>query len=105
MFQLAPSSVTAHRGQGTIEVDRRVAGVRNVWSRLEPWDGSDAAAASESRCKVAEGGMAGRPSSALRSVLAPLALAQFICTFAGSNMNVMINDVSTDLGTTVHACR
>jgi hypothetical protein len=49
--------------------------------------------------------MAGRPSSALRSVLAPLALAQFICTFAGSNMNVMINDVSTDLGTTVHACR
>ncbi|WP_236649996.1 MFS transporter [Kutzneria albida] len=40
-------------------------------------------------------------SSALRAVLVPLALAQFLCTFAGSNMNVMINDISTDLGTTV----
>jgi MFS family permease len=37
----------------------------------------------------------------LRAVLVPLALAQFICSFAGSNMNVMINDISTDLGTTV----
>ncbi|GAA1756219.1 MFS transporter [Luedemannella helvata] len=36
-----------------------------------------------------------------RSVLAPLALAQFICSFAGSNMNVMINDISRDLDTTV----
>lgn len=35
-----------------------------------------------------------------RSIL-PLALAQFICSFAGSNMNVMINDISQDLGTTV----
>ncbi|MEU2422229.1 MFS transporter [Streptomyces sp. NPDC007851] len=34
-------------------------------------------------------------------VLAALALAQFICSFAGSNMNVMINDISRDLGTTV----
>ena len=31
----------------------------------------------------------------------PLALAQFICSFAGSNMNVMINDISHDLDTTV----
>jgi hypothetical protein len=31
----------------------------------------------------------------------PLALAQFICSFAGSNMNVMINDISRDLDTTV----
>ncbi|GIH06125.1 MFS transporter [Rhizocola hellebori] len=37
----------------------------------------------------------------LRRVLAPLALAQFICSFAGSNMNVMINDISQDLNTTV----
>jgi MFS family permease len=36
-----------------------------------------------------------------RRVLAPLALAQFICSFAGSNMNVMINDMSADLDTTV----
>jgi MFS family permease len=43
----------------------------------------------------------GRPSSALRRVLVPLALAQFICSFAGSNMNVMINDISTDLDTSV----
>jgi MFS family permease len=42
-----------------------------------------------------------RPSSGLRSVLLPLALAQFICSFAGSNMNVMITDISKDLDTTV----
>ncbi|MEU4221954.1 MFS transporter [Actinoplanes sp. NPDC026623] len=34
-------------------------------------------------------------------MLIPLALAQFICSFAGSNMNVMINDISEDLNTTV----
>jgi MFS family permease len=44
---------------------------------------------------------AGRSSEALRRVLIPLALAQFICSFAGSNMNVMINDMSRDLNTTV----
>ena len=36
-----------------------------------------------------------------RRLLLPLALAQFICSFAGSNMNVMINDISKDLDTTV----
>ena len=40
-------------------------------------------------------------SNNLRAVLAPLALAQFICSFAGSNMNVMITDMSEDLDTTV----
>jgi MFS family permease len=34
-------------------------------------------------------------------LLLPLALAQFICSFAGSNMNVMINDITKDLDTTV----
>ena len=36
-----------------------------------------------------------------RRLIAPLALAQFICSFAGSNMNVMIDDISTDLDTSV----
>ncbi|WP_320773116.1 MFS transporter [Streptomyces sp. CRN 30] len=36
-----------------------------------------------------------------RRVLAALALAQFVCSFAGSNTNVMINDISRDLDTTV----
>src|SRR6202012_857606 len=36
-----------------------------------------------------------------REFIAPLALAQFICSFAGSNMNVMINDISADLNTDV----
>jgi MFS family permease len=36
-----------------------------------------------------------------RRLLLPLALAQFICSFAGSNMNVMINDISRDLDTDV----
>ena len=42
-----------------------------------------------------------RAARAAGRVLAPLALAQFICSFAGSNMNVMINDISHDLDTTV----
>ena len=37
----------------------------------------------------------------MRRLLLPLALAQFICSFAGSNMNVMITDISDDLDTTV----
>jgi MFS family permease len=41
------------------------------------------------------------PASSLRRMLVPLALAQFICSFAGSNMNVMINDISQDLNTDV----
>jgi MFS family permease len=36
-----------------------------------------------------------------RAFIAPLALAQFMCSFAGSNMNVMINDISRDLHTDV----
>src|SRR5947207_1673204 len=36
-----------------------------------------------------------------RRLILPLALAQFICSFAGSNMNVMITDISEDLGTDV----
>jgi MFS family permease len=41
------------------------------------------------------------PAFSPRRFLIPLALAQFICSFAGSNMNVMINDISHDLDTTV----
>ena len=50
---------------------------------------------------MAENVSPARLSAPLRSMLIPLALAQFICSFAGSNMNVMINDISTDLDTTV----
>ncbi|MFD7709633.1 MFS transporter [Streptomyces sp. NPDC059785] len=46
-------------------------------------------------------GAAADPAHPLRRVLVPLALAQFICSFAGSNMNVMITDISEDLNTTV----
>ena len=42
-----------------------------------------------------------QPAGSLRRMLLPLALAQFICSFAGSNMNVMITDISDDLDTTV----
>src|SRR3954469_24222509 len=52
------------------------------------------------RCTVAQHATGGRTSE-LRRALIPLALAQFICSFAGSNMNVMINDISEDLDTTV----
>ncbi|MFJ9079412.1 MFS transporter [Streptomyces sp. NPDC102278] len=49
--------------------------------------------------RAAGSGAGGVPGA--RRILAPLALAQFICSFAGSNMNVMINDISEDLDTTV----
>ena len=50
---------------------------------------------------MADSASLGQGSSNLGRVLAPLALAQFICSFAGSNMNVMITDMSEDLDTTV----
>src|SRR5215218_7908623 len=50
---------------------------------------------------MADGIEATRPWSESRRLILPLALAQFICSFAGSNMNVMINDISEDLDTTV----
>src|SRR5438552_14848807 len=37
-----------------------------------------------------------------RTMLIPLALTQFIASFAGSNMNVAITSISKDLNTTVH---
>ncbi len=43
----------------------------------------------------------GAAAAAAKVVLIPLALAQFVCSFAGSNMNVMISDISKDLGTGV----
>src|SRR5438046_10455904 len=48
-----------------------------------------------------EGVSVGRTSCALRNILVPLALSQLLCSFAGSNMNGMITDISEDLHTTV----
>jgi MFS family permease len=42
-----------------------------------------------------------RQLASARRLILPLAFAQFISSFAGSNMNVMINDISNDLDTTV----
>ena len=50
---------------------------------------------------VAAAAASARPRASARRLIAPLALAQFICSFAGSNMNVMITDISHDLDTTV----
>ena len=50
---------------------------------------------------VSQTPIAERPALSARRLILPLALAQFICSFAGSNMNVMINDISDDLDTTV----
>ena len=38
----------------------------------------------------------------MRRILLPLALTQFVASFAGSSMNVSISSISEDLGTTVH---
>src|SRR5687767_9050752 len=40
-------------------------------------------------------------TQAAAAVVLPLALAQFICSFAGSNMNVAISTIADDLGTSV----
>jgi MFS family permease len=39
---------------------------------------------------------------ALRRMLLPLALTQFIASFAGSNMNVAISSIAKDIGASVH---
>jgi MFS family permease len=44
---------------------------------------------------------ASQAGSARSSVLLPLALAQFIASYAASNMNVAISSIANDLGTTV----
>src|SRR4051794_28737923 len=40
-------------------------------------------------------------ASAGRAMLVPLVLAQFLCSFAGTTMNVAISSIATDLGTNV----
>src|SRR6478609_4653701 len=50
---------------------------------------------------ASQGRAGGEALRSIRRLIAPLALAQFICSFAGSNMNVMISDISKDLNTTV----
>ena len=44
-------------------------------------------------------GVSAGPAAA--ALVLPLALAQFICSFAGSNMNVAISTIADDLGTSV----
>jgi MFS family permease len=41
------------------------------------------------------------PALTARTMIRPLALAQFICSYAATNMNVAISDIARDLGTTV----
>jgi len=41
-------------------------------------------------------------ASLLGSILLPLVLAQFVCSYAGSNMNVAVTSIADDLGTDVH---
>ncbi len=50
---------------------------------------------------MTEQAVSARSSQAARRALIPLALAQFICSFAGTNMTVMIKDISESLNTTL----
>src|SRR5947209_14447604 len=45
---------------------------------------------------------AGKGGISPRKMLLPLALTQLVASFAGSNMNVAINNISKDLNTTIH---
>jgi MFS family permease len=42
-----------------------------------------------------------RPAAAAQAIVLPLALAQFIASYAATNMNVAISTIADDLGTTV----
>ena len=63
--------------------------------------GAESRGVSEGSAAASEALTPERPRASARRLILPLALAQFICSFAGSNMNVMINDISEDLDTTV----
>src|SRR6187551_2852376 len=41
------------------------------------------------------------PATQARNMLLPLVLAQFLCSFAGTTMNVAISNIAADLGTDV----
>src|SRR5437588_8218675 len=43
----------------------------------------------------------GQYGQSARSMLLPLALAQFVASYAGTNMNVAVSSIASDLGTTV----
>src|SRR5688572_8799804 len=103
-------SAGANAQRGNSPLDGLLPGLTSARSTISVFDASASAgvarigratAATRSRYDVAERDETGTRSTELRRVLLPLALAQFICSFAGSNMNVMINDISTDLDTTV----
>jgi MFS family permease len=51
---------------------------------------------------TAAGGRPGGRGISQRRMLLPLALTQFVASFAGSNMNVAITSIAKDLDTTVH---
>ena len=43
----------------------------------------------------------GTAVEAAKAAVLPLALAQFVASYAGSNMNVAISSIASDLGTSV----
>lgn len=51
---------------------------------------------------MAAGPVQSQAAARSRGLLLPLALTQFVASFAGSNMNVAINSIAKDLDTTVH---
>src|SRR3982750_336782 len=56
---------------------------------------------SDGALAIETAGAGANPLKAARRLVLPPALAQFICSFAGSKKNVMITDISDDLDTTV----
>ena len=84
----------------SIEIGYRCRAAR-VWKSPRMTYEGACGAGGGARREMTERGAMTSSAADLRSVLIPLALAQFICSFAGSNMNVMLNDISADLNTTV----
>ena len=47
-------------------------------------------------------GASSKGAALLGSILLPLVLAQFVCSYAGSNMNVAVTSIADELGSSVH---
>src|SRR3954471_8308155 len=100
-----PPGVTRGEWCGTPPTPGTVGAVGRS-SRAPPWrrrrtPGGDAILEDGSRFTVTGTTAGSAATRGLSGILIPLALAQFICSFAGSNMNVMITAISEDLGTDV----
>src|SRR5579875_1596286 len=89
----------AHGSGGHLNRVRRGAriGANNERARADKTTGGQ----DQGRAMSAADSATGRPAAAAQAMIVPLALAQFIASYAATNMNVAISAIARDIGTTV----